>query len=145
MIRTRPQDKESEQHVARLMEERWQCTVRPTGYLDAWDFVGIKEGRTVFIAELKTRDITSTTYDTVFLSAHKWLQLSHAAAAMHLTALFVVRFKDCVKYVNMKHIDASDHRMAGRDDRTGAPNDLELIIDVPVYLMHTLDTERQGQ
>jgi len=121
------------------METRWECVVHQTGYLDAWDFVGTKDGRTVFIAELKTRDISSTTYDTVFLSAHKWLALSHAAAAMGIAAIFVVRFKDAIMYRNMKHIDATAHRMAGRDDRTGAPNDKELIIDVPVYEMQRLD------
>lgn len=121
-----------------MMQSKWDCEVHRTGYLDAWDFVGIKEGRTVFIAELKTRDITTTTYDTVFLSAHKWLSLSYAAAAMEITALFVVRFKDKTMYMNMKHIDATGPRMAGRDDRTGAPNDKELIIDVPVYEMKEL-------
>jgi hypothetical protein len=138
VIRTRQQDKESERLVADLMRQRWQCDVHTTGYLDGWDFVGTKDGRTAFIAELKTRDVTSTTYETVFLSAHKWLAISYAAAAMNITALFIVRFNDCILYQNMKDIDASDHRIAGRDDRTGAPNDRELIIDVPVYEMKRL-------
>jgi hypothetical protein len=137
-IRTRQRDTESENEVARLMETAWQCEVHRTGYLDTWDFVGTKEGRTVFIAELKTRDVTSTTYDTVFLSAHKWLALAHASAAMNISAIFIVRFKDAILYQPIKNIDATQHRMAGRNDRTGAPNDKELIIDVPVYEMRQL-------
>lgn len=138
MIRTQEKDKDSEREVAALMRKRWDCEVQHTGYLDGWDFVGIKNGRTVFIAELKTRNNSSQKYGTVFLSAHKWLALSYASQALGITGLFVVRFKDAVLYQDIGTIDARHHTLAGRSDRPDAPNDQELIIEVPISGMKEL-------
>lgn len=135
---TRPRDKQREAEVAGLMEDRWSCRVQRTGYLDGWDFVGVKDGRTVFIAELKSRNVPRSQYPTVFLSAHKWFRLAHASAALGVAGLFVVRFTDAVLWQSVREIDATRHRIAGRTDREGMPNDRELIIDVPVDGMKVL-------
>lgn len=137
-VLTRPDDTASENYVASVMEREWGCTVHRYGYLDAWDFIGVKGGKTAFIAELKTRNVESTTYQTVFLSAHKWFALSNAALGLGVPALFIVRFTDLIAYQRFDDIDASNNRIAGRRDR-GERNDLELMIDVPISSMHVLE------
>ena len=137
-IRTRSEDTTSENQIASLMETRWDCAVHRTGYLDAWDYIGVKDGRTVFIAELKTRNNPSTQYPTVYLSAHKWITLLQGALGLGVTPLFIVRFTDVVMYKRITEIDARKSTMAGRFDRPDAPNDVELMILVPVSEMRVL-------
>lgn len=134
-IRVTVRDRQGEDETKRLLEQRWGCAIHHTGYLDAWDFVGVKDGRTVFLAELKTRTTPMGTYPTVFLSAYKWLRLAHASAALGVTALFVVRFTDAVAWIALSDVDARAHRVAGRTDREGMPNDRELMIEVPIASM----------
>jgi hypothetical protein len=141
-VLTRAKDTASENEVARFMAERWSCEVHRTGYMDTWDFFGTQNGRTRFIAELKTRAVPYGTYPTVFLSAHKWLQLNYAAASMNITALFVVRFDDAILYANLAEVDARDHELAGRTDRPDQINDRELIIHVPLDSMKFLHDGR---
>ena len=138
MIRTRPKDTASENEVAQLMETKWNCQVHRTGYLDAWDYTGTKDGRTVFIAELKTRNNPSTQYPTLYLSAHKWFRLLQASTGLDVPAIFIARFTDSILYQPINKIDARKSTMAGRTDRAGAANDLELMILVPISDMSCL-------
>lgn len=138
-ILTRPMDSENERRVMDEIGRAWECECRRMGYLDAWDFHGIRDGRTVFIAELKSRTNPRDKYPTVFLSLHKWWALTNAGMGMGVTPVFVVRWSDAIGYITLREVDPRHNRMAGRPQRAGAPNDTELIIDVPVSAMHALD------
>jgi hypothetical protein len=66
-------------------------------------------------------------------SAAKWFYLLRLSEALEVPGLYVFAFADgFVGYVKASEIDARRHRIAGRTDRVDAPNDQELIIDVPI-------------
>lgn len=138
MIRATDEDRVREDDVCQRLEQAWRCVITRTGYLDAFDFFGQRDGRTVCIGEIKNRNVTVDTYPTLYLSAHKWLMLVTAAAGMNVKAMFVASFQDELRYVDLGQVDARNHTVAGRFDRPDAPNDKELMILVPIEQMRAI-------
>lgn len=137
VIRTTPQTTAEENEVAHAIEARWGVKCHRYGYLDSVDWWIEKDGRTVAFAEMKNRNHEAGTYPTVFLAHHKWLAL-HLSARTGVASLFVVRFTDGIRWVNVNEIDPRALEIAGRRDRPGMPNDIEPVIHVPIEKMKAL-------
>lgn len=135
ITRTTPADTERENQVAETVARQYGWDFQRTGYYDNYDLMFMREGRLVGIGEIKNRNHEHNRYDSVFLSAHKWLTLVTASQGLGVPGLFIVSFTDQIRTKYVSDIDASAHQIAGRSDRPDAPNDQELIIHVPVGSM----------
>ncbi len=133
IVRVDESDERNEQRVAELIERAWGVTMHKYARFDRIDRYGVENGVTRFVAEIKVRRNESDRYPTVFASAAKWFYLLRLSEALEVPGLYVFAFADgFVGYVKASEIDARRHRIAGRTDRVDAPNDQELIIDVPI-------------
>ena len=133
IVRVDENDERNEQRVGELMERAWGVQMRKFGRFDRLDRFGVEDGVTRFVAEIKVRRNESNRYPTVFASAAKWFYLLRLSESLDVPGLYVFAFIDgFVGYVKADEIDARRHRIAGRIDRVDAPNDQELIIDVPI-------------
>lgn len=105
------------------------------------DFWIEKDRRVVAVAELKTREVTTAAYDTIWLSVAKWLALSLATTALQVKGLFVVKFIDDTRYVPIEEIDTTRVGI-GRNSVRGKETE-EPVILVPVKSMRKLNEQRQ--
>ena len=139
ILRTTAPDTEREDRLCRLIEDAWGVRTVRTGYLDGFDLIGVREGKTVFVGEIKNRNVPHTAYPTIFLAAHKWLKLVWAAQGLDAKAIFFASFSDGrVLWADLAKVDARRNEIAGRTDRPDAPNDQELVIHVPTADMRPL-------
>jgi hypothetical protein len=140
IVRVDENDERNEQRVAELIERAWGVQMRKFGRFDRLDRFGVENGVTRFVAEIKVRRNESNRYPTVFASAAKWFYLLRFGEALGVPGLYVFAFTDgVVGYVKADEIDARRNRIAGRIDRVDAPNDQELIIDVPIEQLHRIE------
>lgn len=140
IVRVDESDERNEQLVSELMERAWGVEMRKFGRFDRIDRYGVQNGVTRFVAEIKVRRNESNCYPTVFASAAKWFKLLQLSEALDVPGLYVFAFTDgIVGYVRADEIDARRHRIAGRIDRVDAPNDQELIIDVPIEQLEIIE------
>ncbi len=135
-------DKVNESEVAKLINLRWSCELREFGNLSPVDFYALRDGRLVGVLEVKSRRMPSTKYDTVFLNVRKWLSLQLAGAGLGCPALFVVKFDDKTKWINVQDVDASKVRVGGCNRVVKSKSDIEPVIYVPISAMHDLDAEK---
>jgi hypothetical protein len=133
-------DERSEDETAKAIESAWRCECRSFGKLAPVDWFFVRAGRFVGVGELKTRTHESGQYKTVFLNVRKWLALSLAAHGLGVPAVFVVRFTDVVKWIDVVGIDASVVRIGGCKTIVKSRNDIEPIIEVAVKAMKVLST-----
>lgn len=130
-------DHRNERAVAAELSEKFGCEVRCFGGRDEVDMYAVRNGRMSAIIELKTRKIHSTKHATVFLAMRKYLDMTRIGAAFAVPAIFVVKYEDCTKYINLSDVDTSRHTMGG-NSRNKAYNDIEPLIEVPVTQMVAL-------
>ena len=134
------EDERSEDETAKAIETVWCCECRSFGKLAPVDWFFVRTGRMVGVGELKTRTHASGQYPTVFLNVRKWLALSLAGNGLGVPAVFVVRFTDVVKWIDVSTIDASVVRVGGCTKIVKSRNDIEPVIEVPVMAMKALST-----
>jgi hypothetical protein len=140
IVRVTDTDERNEQRVSELIEAAWGVEMRKYGQFDRIDRFGVENGVTRFVAEIKVRRNESNRYPTVFASASKWFYLLRLSESLDIPGLYVFAFIDgFVGYVLASEIDARRHRIAGRIDRVDAPNDQELIIDVPIEQLQRVE------
>lgn len=137
-IRTTESMTERENLVCRHIEKAFRTTIIRTGYLDDFDFYGVRDGRTVGVGEIKCRNNPHNEYPTVYLSVHKWSRLLEVSRALNVRGIFVANWTDQTRWIYVDQINASAHTIAGRYDRKDAPNDLEPMILVPTDEMKVL-------
>ena len=130
-------DRAKEAEVAAQMSAAFKCLVHDFGSLNDVDFWLEKNGKLAAYAELKCRDILSTKHEDVFLSVRKWLALTLLKTGPGVPCLFVVKFSDEVRWIDINDIDASRTEICERKDHRAA-NDREPVILVPVVDMKTL-------
>lgn len=128
-------DESSEQHVAQLIESRWGCALHSFGRLSPVDWYAERDGRLVGLLELKTRSHKIGTYPTVFLNVRKYLALQLGAVGLGVPALFVVRWTDALRWVEVASVDASSSTIGGCLRVVKSRNDVEPVIEVPVGAM----------
>lgn len=131
-------DRTSERDVARALEQAWACELRPFGSLAPVDWYALRHGRIVGIAELKSRSHAAGTHETVWLNVRKWLALHLASVGMGVRGVFVVRFADDTRWIDVSDIDARRVRVAGCRRIVKSASDVEPVIEVPVESMGAL-------
>lgn len=127
--------------VAEQIEKQWGGKVHKFPMFTPIDFWIEKDRRVVAVAELKTREVTTAAYDTIWLSVAKWLSLTLAATSLQVKALFIVKFIDETRYVPIGEIDSTRVGI-GRNSVRGKETE-EPVIHVPVKSMRKLNEQRQ--
>lgn len=131
-------DAAAEDETARLVEQTWGAELHRFGPLAPIDYYAIRHGRLVGLLELKTRSHASTKFPTVFLNVRKWLALRMASMGMGVPAVFVARFEDGARWIDVEDVDASTARMGGCLRVVKAASDVEPVIEVPVAEMRPI-------
>lgn len=134
MIFRNREDAANEKAVAQYIGEKLGCTIRPFADLSPVDWYAETDGRLTGVLELKCRSHPSTKYRTVYLNVRKWLALMLASNGLGVPAMFVVRFEDGVKWVNVADVPAHNVRIGGCAFKR-KESDVEPLIEVPVSLM----------
>lgn len=79
----------------------------------------------------------------MFLNVRKWLSLQFARTGLGVPAVFVVRWTDCVKWIDVSAIDASKFKIGGCNRIVKSRNDIEPVIEVSVSAMRFLTKESE--
>jgi hypothetical protein len=132
-------DELSENEMSALIGKLWECECRSFGKLAPIDWFFVRHGRLVGVGELKTRTHHTDRYPTVFLNVRKWLALSLASSGLGVPAVFVVRFENCIKWVDLATVDASVVRVGGCKQIVKSRNDIEPVIEIDVSKMKQCD------
>ena len=132
------QDEGNEREVAAIVESVWSCQLGSFGRLAVIDWYASRNERLVSLLELKTRTHDSLRYETVFLNVRKWLALTLGSIGLGVPALFVVKFTDGVRWINISEVDPSDSRIGGCARIVKSRNDREPVIEIPVAQMKVL-------
>jgi hypothetical protein len=101
------------------------------------DYYAVDGQRVAAVIEIKCRTHAHDAYPTVFFSWRKWIVLTLTAAGLCCTALFVVRFRDGDRWINLDDVDPRWHEVSGWAVPR-APNDVEPLIHVPVADMEPI-------
>jgi hypothetical protein len=131
-------DQDNEQEVADLVANAWKCRVGRFGMLSAVDWYAERHGRLVGVLELKSRTHDAGKFKTVFLNVRKWLALNLASTGLGCPALFVVRFTDGVRWIQLTEVDATNHRIAGCSRLVKSKSDVEPVIEVDIAKMKSI-------
>ena len=122
--------------VAEQIERRWGGKVHRFPMFTPVDFWIEKDKRVVAVAELKTRNITMSTYDTIWLSVAKWTAMTLMATGLQIKALFIVKFVDETRYIPIGEIDTTKVGIGMNNERSKETE--EPVIHVPVKSMRVL-------
>lgn len=137
------EDEQNEKIVADLLTAAWGVTLHPFALLSPVDWFAEREGRVVGVLELKCRSHESTKYPTVFLSFRKWLVLTLSALGLNVPAIFVVRFTDAVRWIEIARVHHEGVEMGGCSRIFSSRANIEPVIEVPIADMHEL-ISREG-
>lgn len=136
-------DEANENEVATLLQTTWNCEVHHFGRLAAIDWYATRHGRILSVLELKSRDHDTNRYHTVWLNLRKWLALMLVAQGFGVKPLFVVRFNDAVRWIDVRRVAGESLRIGGCRTRVKSISDIEPVIDVPVVAMTLLREEHE--
>lgn len=131
-------DRASEEETRRLLSEAWKCEVKSFGKLSPVDFYAVRHGQMIGVMELKTRSHASSDYQTVMLNVRKWGSLMLYHFGLGCPALFIVRFTDAYRWINVTQIDASKWTIGGTRQIVKSHTDIEPVILVPIADMQEL-------
>lgn len=122
-------DIQSELAAQEILKVRWNCTFRKFGDFSAIDWSMHRDGRLVAVAEFKRRYRDQLEFDTVYLNLQKWMALTFVSIGLEVPAYYIVHFNDGIGYVQVDKIDASKHRVCGREDRE-RESDIQPVISI---------------
>jgi len=128
-------DNNNEAEVADWLSKCWRCEIKSFGPFSNVDWYMKRNGRLIGIAELKCRSFSYTKYQTVFISVTKWFHLIHGHFGLGVPAVFIIRFTDQVRWIDVFHIDATRHSIKGRKDRGPNSTSIEPAIEIPIDQM----------
>jgi hypothetical protein len=112
-----------------------------------FDFAAMRGGRIVSWVEVKCRTQESTTYPTLMVSAHKWVEGISYAKTTGLPFVLVVEFEDCIKYFKHDVGDPTDSIHLEWGGRTRTPRDrfdAEPVVHIPMELFKPIGSIRAG-
>jgi hypothetical protein len=138
LLRQSPSDEAAEREIAASLEAKWSCQLHKLAALSPVDYYAVRDGRIKSVIEIKDRAITSTQYETVFLSVRKWLSLLLASTGLNVPALYVVRFLDGIRWVNVSAVSAANIQIGGEKNYGTRSGRHEPIILVPIKQMEAL-------
>ena len=136
-------DRENEREVSKLIEQRWDCEVKPFGQLCAIDFYVLRRGSLIALMELKSRTHSSDKYETVFLNVRKWLALTMGEIGLGVPSIYIVKFTDKTMFIPIKEINAGRNIIGGTKRIVKSHTDIEPVIEVEVKTMRCLN-ERES-
>ncbi len=139
-----PEDQANEEETRQILGYLWNCEIKPFGQLSPVDFFATRNGLLVSVLELKTRSHPTNQYPTVYLNVRKWASLMLYQFGMGCPALFVVRFTDGYRWIDVNQIDASKWKIGGTKHIVKSHTDIEPVILVPVDAMNELETSQVG-
>jgi hypothetical protein len=131
-------DQTHERRVAHAIERAWKCVLHDFGALCPLDWYATRAERLVGVLELKSRTHATDRYPTVFLNVRKWLALLLANTGLGVPAIFVVRFTDEIRWVNVS-LTMGVTDIAGCRTVVKSHTDIEPVIGVPVAAMRALE------
>jgi hypothetical protein len=136
-----PADRANEAAIATRIAAAWKCELHPFAALCPVDWYATRKDRVVGVLELKTRDVSSTDFETVFLSVRKWLVLRMAGLGLGVPAMYVVAFRDRLLCCNVAEVDTADTMMGGAPQRKHpTPSNIEAMIRVKIAEMTPIES-----
>lgn len=132
-------DLAAEGAVAAELAAVWRCELREFGPFCPVDRYAIRDGRVVGLVEIKCRSHASDDYPTSYLKLRKWAALMITAIGLGCPAIFVVRFTDGIRWVDVDAITPRNPTPVVGGWRNGhTSGDVEPLLQVPVKIMHRL-------
>jgi hypothetical protein len=138
------EDQANEHETRLILGYLWNCEIKPFGQLSPVDFFAVRNGALVSVLELKTRSHPTNAYPTVYLNVRKWGSLMLYYFGLGCPALFVVRFTDGYRWIDVNQIDASKWKIGGTKKIVKSHTDIEPVILVPIDAMSELSTSQEG-
>lgn len=134
------EDDANKAQVARVMERVWRCVMEPVADpYEVIDYKATRDGKVMSLVEVKCRKVPSTEYGSEWLNLPKYQSLMLERSLSGLPVMFVVGYEDrIIHWVEVGDIDGSDPQMRGRRPRDGVPNDIQPVLDVMHYVMHSV-------
>ena len=136
-----------EDEVAAIVAKEWSKKHGEAGKLSVVhfaplspiDWYAVRYDRMVGLLELKSPREEMGAHKNVLLNLRKWLALSLGSVGFGVPAIFVVRWNDGnVRWLPLRRIDASRHRIGGCKRIVHSPHNIEPVIEVPVDSMRAL-------
>lgn len=109
-------DLANEAAVADVVASRWLCECRKLPLRYDLDYAIYQDGFLKAYLEIKCRNVPSTQYKTVILSAAKVAAAKHLSASAGTPAILVVRYSDTDKWIDISK-ETAFHSPGGRSDR----------------------------
>lgn len=110
-------DNQNEIEVANWLSRCWKCEIKRFGTLNGIDWYIEKHERLIAIAELRCRPYSYAKYPNAFMDISKWSMLICSGLGLSVPALYIVRYSDQVRWIEVRNIDATKHTITGRRDR----------------------------
>lgn len=138
-------DRRNEDAVRRAIERAWGVELhRYGGHFAPIDWYAVRDGRPAANVEIKARSHASTKFPTVFLNFRKWHNLITPWIYTGKPSLFVVKFTDGIRWIDVARVDARALRMGGCSRVVKALSDVEPVIEIPIADMRILNTTGNG-
>lgn len=141
-----PADRQNQREIADAVAEQFNCAAMALKSYSPIDFAACQsipspDGRAIrvpevqFYFETKQRYILPTTFKTLELSMHKWLEGLRLSRSTGKPCYFFVRFKNQeIYYIEIDKLPKDTGfaiAMGGRMDRND-PNDVEEVLHIPM-------------
>ena len=124
-------DIDREQVAAQRFADFVYCELSRAPPLCSYDFSLWDGSGLIGLLEVKCR---TSHYDTMILSFRKYQDIIRLSEYLGgVDAFLLVRYENGLYYCRLDDVDP-EPRMAGREPRPGAVNDIELVIDIPKEL-----------
>ena len=131
-----PDDLAKETAVVEAVTQRWDVEAKKLPLHYELDYALYQEGFLKCYLEIKCRDVASTAYKTLILSAHKVAQAKRLGDSAGVPAVLVVRYTDCDLWIALND-GTFLHQHGGRKDREDE-QDMEPVAHIPVAKMRRL-------
>ena len=132
------EDRANESQVASRIALIKNCEFKklPMSYYIDWVF--LRAGKPVAIAEVKCRKNPSNQYPTLMLSLAKWMHGKQLANELSVPFLVVVRWEDGIFLHLVGENSNVSHGFGGRTDRND-DSDVEPVVYIPVNQFKKVD------
>lgn len=137
------EDHEGAEQVRAAIESAWGVQLHPyEASFSSLDYYATRRGAIVGNVEIKCRSHESTKHASVFLNLRKWFALYLAWVHTGTPSIYVIRFVDSIKWIDVREVDARRIRVGGCARIVKSPVDKEPVILIPVNSMRTLKDRR---
>lgn len=143
MMYERLSDRVNEKRIAEQIERAWNVRLHAAARMCPYDFTVWRDSRQVALAEIKCRTRPSRSYPYFMVSEHKWSAIRADARALHISAVLISAFPDCVMWVDLLTADVHHVGMSVRRDRT--EDGPQPVIYYEWDSFHTLGERKHGE